>query len=107
MPALLTGSEHGHDALDVLRRQPVVVRHLDALAGSVDKQRLVVHFVSLQNHDADGDARPKKQVRRKRGHTGGKVNVLRIFFFVSEGRTFTLYWGAGMDIFFGTSIVIY
>ena len=51
-----------HDAVDVLRRQPIVVGHLDALAGGVDKQGLAVRLVLFQHHDAGGDAGAEEQV---------------------------------------------
>ena len=51
-----------HDAVDVFRRQLVVVRYLDALAGGIHKQDLVVPLVLFQHHDAGGDAGAEKQV---------------------------------------------
>ena len=52
--------KHGHDAFDILRRQPVVVCLLDALAGSFDQERLVVCLAPFQHRDAGGDACPEK-----------------------------------------------
>ena len=74
LPNLLIGGQVGevgdlgaagegvHDAVDVLRRQPIVVSHLDALAGGVDKQGFAVRLVLFQYHDAGGDAGAEEQV---------------------------------------------
>lgn len=51
-----------HDALDVLRGQPIVVGHLDTLARGVNEQGLAVRLVLFQHHDAGGDAGAEEQV---------------------------------------------
>ena len=62
MGDLSAAGEGVHDAFDVLRRQPIVIGHLDALAGGVDKQGLAVRLVLFQHHDASGDAGAEEQV---------------------------------------------
>ena len=67
-----------HNAADVLRRQLVVVCHLDALAGRVDEQRRAVALVLLHDHDAGGDACSKKQVAGQLDHAVNEVVVDQI-----------------------------
>lgn len=59
---LRTGGKGGNDPADISRRQLVVVRDLDALAGSVNEQGLVVGLSLLQNHDTGCDGRAEEQV---------------------------------------------
>lgn len=55
-------SEGVHNAGNVLWGQLIVVGHLDALAGGVDKQGFVVRLVLFQHHNAGSDAGAKEQV---------------------------------------------
>ena len=87
MPNPLTAGKNGYNTLDILRRQPVVVRHLDTLAGGVDKQRPVVRFALFQHHNAGGDARPEKQVCRKLDYTVDKVIIHKILPYLLFGAT--------------------
>ena len=64
-----------HNAVDVLRRQLIVVGHLDALFGGVNKQSLVVHFVLFQHHDAGGDTGAEKQIAGQLDHAVDEVVV--------------------------------
>ena len=67
-----------YDALDVLRRQLIVIGDLDALLGGVDKQGLVVPLVLFQHHDAGGDGGAKKQVAGQLDHAVDEVVVNEI-----------------------------
>ena len=51
-----------YNAVNILRCQLIVVGHLDALAGGVDKQGFVVRLVLFQHHNAGSDAGAKEQV---------------------------------------------
>ena len=73
MGFLPPGGKGVHDAGDVVRREFVVVRHLDALFGGVDEQGLAVGLVLLQHHDAGGDAGAEKQVAGQLDHAVDEV----------------------------------
>ena len=78
VPDPLTAGKNGHDALDILRRQPVVVRHLDALAGGINKQRFVVRLALFQHHDTGSNACPKKQIGRELDHAVNKIVIHQV-----------------------------
>ena len=87
LPNLLVGGQVGevgdlgpagesiHNAGDVFRGQLIVVGHLDALAGGVDKQGFVVRLVLFQHHNAGGNRRAVKKVPRQLNHAVDEVVV--------------------------------
>ena len=71
---LLPPGKYRHDSLDVLRRQPVVVCHLNTLAGGINKQRFVVHLTPFQHHNTGSNTCPKKQIGRELDHAVNKTD---------------------------------
>lgn len=68
-----------HDSFDVRQCQLVVVRYLDTLSGSINKQRFVVGLVFFQHHNTGRNGSSKEQIARQLNNTINKVVVDQVF----------------------------
>ena len=75
---LFTTSKGIYDPLDVVLRQLIVIRDLDALVGGVNEQNPTVRFALLQHHDASGNTGPKEKIARKLDHAVHEVVIDQI-----------------------------
>ena len=68
-----------HDSFDVRRCQLVVVRYLDTLSGSINKEGFVVGFAFFQHHNAGRNGSSKEQVAWQLNNAVDKIVVDQVF----------------------------